>query len=236
MAVTLTGCVDFPSGEVSIDDNVCHWKGCMIFSGIHAGQVALSPGTAKCPDTYYGCVDFATGTFEVIVPESCCPCRTIGCCGCWGCENTTIKPDEMYITFSGIEDCDDKPGSSLNGDHILLLVDTPLGIMGCDCFEQQGNCSFLKQADGLFIVVTMDLDGDVTVSGLTEEPENPGSFDTAFRYSINQAPPDYQAGCVNFKSGSGDNVFISCTPGSGASGFNGSTTWSTTETEALCDG
>lgn len=72
MSVTLTGCVDFTTGKIVLDDDTCQWQTCMIFGGTHAGQVALTPNTIVCPDTYYGCVDLSTSIFEIIVPESCC--------------------------------------------------------------------------------------------------------------------------------------------------------------------
>lgn len=230
MSVTLTGCVDFVTGEVKITDSFCLWPGCMIWSGTHAGQVALSPNTADCPDTYYGCVNFPGGTFSVVVPESCCPCTPFGCCGCWGCDDVTTKPTEMALTLSGIDDCDGLPGSSLNGEHILEIDDSK-----CDC-DQTGICTFDKRTDDIIITVTMNLDGDVSVSGSTADPDNPGSFNQAFRFRVFQSPPDTQAGCIIFKSGSGDNEITTCTPSSGLSGFGGSTSWSTSEIEAICDG
>lgn len=132
MAITLTGCVNFTTGLVEIDDNVCHWTGCLVFSGTHSGQVALSPNTTKCPDTYYGCVAFPGGTFSVVVPESCCPCTEGSCCDCWGCSSEST-PTEMEITYQGIGICGGGlDGSILNGTHILDLDETQ-----CDCGDPE---------------------------------------------------------------------------------------------------
>lgn len=75
MAITLTGCYNVKTRKIIMDDDTCQWNPCMIFQGTHAGQVSLTPNTPACPDTYYGCVDFPSGTFNIVVPESCChPC------------------------------------------------------------------------------------------------------------------------------------------------------------------
>ncbi len=96
MSVTLTGCVDFSvtPAKIILDDDTCQWQTCMVFTGVHAGQVALTPNTIACPDTYYGCVDLLTGTFEVVVPESCC---ALPCTNC--SENTT--PSTITVKISG---------------------------------------------------------------------------------------------------------------------------------------
>lgn len=99
MSVTLTGCVNFRTRQVILDDDICQWKACMVFQGVHARQVALTPNTNACPDTYYGCIDFETNTFEIIVPESCCaePCGV--------CEQDTT-PATLTIKISGVQTMD----------------------------------------------------------------------------------------------------------------------------------
>jgi hypothetical protein len=82
MSVTVHGCVNWPSGEITyLNLETClAQESCVHFKGIHAGQVALSLSGAivneDCNDTFYGCVNWSTGKFQVEIPEGCCvsPC------------------------------------------------------------------------------------------------------------------------------------------------------------------
>lgn len=102
MSVTITGCVDFSvtPAKIILDDDTCQWQTCMVFKGTHARQVALTPNTLACPDTYYGCVDFITSTFSIVVPESCCaePCTNCS-------ENTTPATVTVKITGASNVSC-----------------------------------------------------------------------------------------------------------------------------------
>lgn len=125
---TIYGCVT-SSGGVIFKQDTCEYPACLELTGTHAGQVAVTIETLFCDDTFYGCVDFATGKFEVVVPDDC--CNTISGTGCAYCveDNTPIQ---IQVTFAGISDCyycDDPFGwctgwrsnvaSHVNGSHTL---------------------------------------------------------------------------------------------------------------------
>ena len=107
---TLYGCVDWATGKVQFsqtDGNVecqycssdsCIWLGCIEWDGVHAGQVAVTIDNDNCDDTYYGCVDWSTGEFEVSVPDNCC---ILG-----------EQPDYVLVTLFGGSACGcvDPPG------------------------------------------------------------------------------------------------------------------------------
>ncbi|KKM17416.1 hypothetical protein LCGC14_1675970 [marine sediment metagenome] len=111
MSETITGCVDFLTGEVKFTyDTQCTLKGCMVWEGVHAGQVAITITGGVCADTYYGCVDVTSGTFEVIIPDNCCD----ECLNCeWPgefpffIEETALIPDTYKVKFSGASNCGD---------------------------------------------------------------------------------------------------------------------------------
>lgn len=55
-----------------------------IFTGDHAGQIALTLTGANnedCNDTFYGCYDFATGKWQVVIPDGCCNPYSCSPCG-----------------------------------------------------------------------------------------------------------------------------------------------------------
>ncbi len=101
---TIYGCVTWPGGVVTFDqDPNCQYTACVDWTGIHAGQVAVTINTATCDDIYYGCVDWATNKFEVSVPDSCCWESYLNC-PCNLCEISGIQPFFIKITFTGIQD------------------------------------------------------------------------------------------------------------------------------------
>lgn len=103
---TLIGCIDFATGLAEFDQEDCEYSGCMIWQGLHAGQVAVTIDTILCDDIYYGCVIFPGGTFEVVVPDNCCEFGD----PCGECVDTPPKCISMSFTdweaccFSGIAD------------------------------------------------------------------------------------------------------------------------------------
>ncbi len=70
---TIYGCVDWTDGSIIFEQDACEYPACIIWTGEHAGQVAVTIDNDYCDDIYYGCVDWITGKFEVIVPIACCP-------------------------------------------------------------------------------------------------------------------------------------------------------------------
>lgn len=73
------------------------YAGCIIWEGEHAGQVAvwIEENYSACSscdrclgDTYYGCVNWATGQFEVEIPECC-----------------ITTPANLDVTFTGLSNC-----------------------------------------------------------------------------------------------------------------------------------
>jgi len=63
-------------GEACNSGDYC---GEFIHSGEHAGQIAVTILEANCDDTYYGCLDYETGNFQVEIPDNCCCPATGGC-------------------------------------------------------------------------------------------------------------------------------------------------------------
>lgn len=161
MSVTLTGCVDFVTGKIIFEDDICQWQACMIFSGIHAGQVALTPNISVCPDTYYGCVDFQTRTFSIVVPESCC---AVHCDTC----SLGTTPATITIKFSGIEQTDclfqtcpnpnHRGSTHVSTDLAAILNDTEFELLQSEFAECVWN-------------TTIPLDGTLTtwIHGFTSE-------------------------------------------------------------------
>ncbi len=77
-----------------------------------------------CDDTYYGCIDWTTGKFQLTVPDDCCGCE---CCSC-PCnisENDSIcfpaneTPEELCLIVSGIRRCLDNGLWDGNGTYCL---------------------------------------------------------------------------------------------------------------------
>ncbi len=87
MATTIYGCVTWATGEITfanLEDCLAQ-SSCVIFDGgAHDGQVALTLSDADnedCNDTFYGCVNWTTGKFQVVIPDDCCiPSTCPECC------------------------------------------------------------------------------------------------------------------------------------------------------------
>lgn len=113
---TITGCVKEDGSIEFFQDPDCIYSGCLVKSGVHAEQVAVTVNMAVCDDTYYGCVDKATGEFQVSVPEECCDWGEEGKenCPCHDCEpgegGLGIQPKYIDVTLSGLIVQPDKVG------------------------------------------------------------------------------------------------------------------------------
>jgi len=79
---TLYGCVDFTTGVITFtQDPDCEYPACVIWDGVHAGQMAVTVDTDNCDDTYYGYWDSVTGKFQVSIPDECCSSQCEWCDG-----------------------------------------------------------------------------------------------------------------------------------------------------------
>lgn len=78
MSITVYGCVTWPAGTITFEnlEECLVQSACIEWTGTHAGQVALTLSGATyyqgCNDTFYGCVDWTTGKFQVLIPDDCC--------------------------------------------------------------------------------------------------------------------------------------------------------------------
>lgn len=112
MARTILGLVDWSdSGKVKFGDPPCDTRidciaedveGCIEWTGDHAGQVKVIIAQAElaaCNDTYYGCVNWATGKFQITIPDNCC----VVSCHNSGTYTVTISG----CTICGGGDCSD---------------------------------------------------------------------------------------------------------------------------------
>ncbi len=134
---TIYGCVDWDDeGKVKFyqNDGCCEYIGCIEWTGIHAGQVAVTINTTECSDVYYACIDWVSGKFQVIVPDNCCDSGEDGdiicgdCCRCWPEHQTPIH---YSVMLSGIVDCGAHNGSIANGSYVLTNADCWYGGLTC---------------------------------------------------------------------------------------------------------
>lgn len=151
---TLIGCVNFATGQVIFDQGICEYAGCMIWSGTHAGQVAVTIGVGGCDDIYYGCVNFASGTFSVIVPAECCtfiPGQTALCVPCF---DPFKAPNQYNVTIADVDVCPLMPGAvDGNGVYILdiINVDCCTGTEDEDC----GGTWFYEEEESVRVSLTI---------------------------------------------------------------------------------
>ena len=140
---TIYGCVEtdgsitFPQAT-SDPERTCYHNGCIIWTGEHAGQVAVTIDNGRCDDTYYGCVDWTTGKFQVSVPSNWCALCSLGYTtvddihGCFNGPGGKL-PKMVQITFSGVRYCCD-------GELIPEFDDVPY------CFYHNIGIMYLRDA------------------------------------------------------------------------------------------
>lgn len=133
---TIYGCVNRTTGAITFAGEACdsgNYTGCIVRSGDHAGQVAVTINEANCDDTYYGCINRSTGEFQLVIPDDCCEIcggchygidvtsNGIGCATPWiYCFGSAgVSPNYLNITFSGVKKCSDGESSGLNGSWCL---------------------------------------------------------------------------------------------------------------------
>jgi len=115
MSITVYGCVAFPVGTITFEnlETCLAQSACMVFTGIHAGQVALTLSGADdpaCNDTFYGCINFSTGKFQVEIPTDCCALIFVG---------TTLSPVHNLKTNCSYNY---EYGSPANRTYFMLIL------------------------------------------------------------------------------------------------------------------
>ncbi len=102
---TITGCIDWSTNSVKFDQDSCTYTGCIIWSGVHAGQVAVTVVKPTCEDTYYADIDYSTGAWQLTLPDNCCVPGFNSDRGpfCGKCINDT--PEWLTLYFSGSTPC-----------------------------------------------------------------------------------------------------------------------------------
>ncbi len=151
---TIYGCVTWPGGVVTFDqDPGCQYTGCVDWSGLHAGQVAVTISTEICDDTYYGCVNWATNRFEVSVPDDCCIFGSHPNCPCTACEPGSggpgIQPKYIELDFTGIvsRECyigEEPPFYPFDPWYAYLPYDDLKAYLNANTFtlEKNSNCGW----------------------------------------------------------------------------------------------
>ena len=161
---TITGCVDFATGTILFapnnwcGDGQCIYDSCMVWDGLHAGQVAVTISTLSCDDIYYGCVDFVTSEFKLVVPIRCCIIcdPEYSATDCTVCDYFAADETPMYIsaTFSGVTRCSD---DSVIDDFIVCLSSTSAG--GTQC-SWASDCYIGEESDGAdYVLLRVDTGG-----------------------------------------------------------------------------
>jgi len=130
MSITVYGCVAFPAGTITFEnlETCLEQSACIIFEGVHAGQIALTLSGATnnedCNDTFYGCMNWTTGKFQVEIPTDC--CVTYPECPCepysdlyYQCYPLDKTPKNLLIRFSDVYDCNDSL-LSINGQWFCI--------------------------------------------------------------------------------------------------------------------
>jgi len=137
MSITIYGCVAFPAGTITFEnlETCLEQSACIIFEGVHAGQIALTLSGATnnedCNDTFYGCMNWTTGKFQVEIPTDCCEEYGYDCnkCSagqtpkCVTLEFTDVVFCNGCYLYSGNYFCSwEFLNLQLNGKHILKQV------------------------------------------------------------------------------------------------------------------
>jgi len=226
---TLYGCVTWPGGVVSFDQYPdCTYNGCIEWTGIHAGQVAVTVSTDECDDIYYGCVDWSTGKFEVSVPEDCCTHISYkGCTQCfcfvvgdaWVVDTAYSPGANVWVVLNSrryvcevehTSTINDRPGSGANWDDFWERVPntTPktytLVISGVSLCS--GGCESRPDVNGTYVLCwNTRTDGEVVGGAagtcLYEQVYDVGG--TRVNYEITLSDETYSRTEIKASTGSG---------------------------------
>ena len=139
MSITVYGCVSY-AGAITFENlEACLvQEACVVVSGEHAGQVALTLSDANnnddCNDTFYGCVNWSTRKFQVIIPDDCC---VVGD----DCEYCTPgeTPASIQVTIAGVLVC---CPDCCSYNHERCSRNATLDIDGVYVVPQLGSCTW----------------------------------------------------------------------------------------------
>ncbi len=147
--MTIEGCVTWPSGGITFAGYACDdgdYTGCIVWTGEHAGQVAVEVVEANCDDTYYGCVDWADdGKFKVEIPDDC--CITPGY-DCGICEAGTT-PAQIDLTISDLVLCEGCVGDDYNSVILDLIQENIEGTWRVSQRAEEYPCEWVTPSLGL---------------------------------------------------------------------------------------
>lgn len=156
----LTGCIHFNTGQISFtQDPDCIYTGCLVTTGLHAGQIAVTVNTPYCDDIYYGCVDWSTGQFKVNVPSDCCEQFPYEVCPCAACAETGGQHNSISVSYTGsgfdvcwcpsYQNCHENIGldQAFSGSTVCQLYMD-------ECSPAQGDCCIYVGEDELPASVT----------------------------------------------------------------------------------
>lgn len=119
---TIYGCVD--GTTVTFQGEACDsgdYTGCIVTSGTYEGMVAVTISEAFCDDTYYGCVNWTTGKFQLTIPRT--------CCYEYDCEACDAQPGTVRVVISNVVDCTECNGPYMEGEQWIKYT-APSDIAG----------------------------------------------------------------------------------------------------------
>jgi hypothetical protein len=208
MSITVYGCVAFPAGTITFEnlETCLAQSACIVFTGDHAGQVALTLSGADdpaCNDTFYGCVNFTTGKFQVEIPTDC--CKEYGN-DCSYCEVGKV-PKYITLVITGVVPMPCCPSAyngyktnviNVNGTFILTQdpddscrwqLYEPSGNFGNWSYWNWGDCTydpyFTAEFPERLIEVKKLSDSSVVIHSYFHDISLPLGWILGFRYSGN---------------------------------------------------
>ncbi|MHB9070480.1 MAG: hypothetical protein ACYC54_08920 [Sedimentisphaerales bacterium] len=157
----LDGCVKFYTSQsdsgfylvyfnTSTTCRSCQYKGCLMESGDHAGQVRVIINDGTCNDTYYACIDWDNGGyFKLTIPDSCCQVWFDDCDnsqGDYGCGwEAGFVPNQIVVHIKGIRRCSDDTIIEELEDKCFCLSQNNDPGYGCDNMSWAGGRAKAKQ-------------------------------------------------------------------------------------------
>lgn len=179
MSMTIYGRVDWDIKLIKFGDPDCGDRydcidedlvGCVIMDGgIHDGQVELTitqADNSNCNDTYYGCVDWETGKFQIEIPEPCCIGNE-----CVGANCIPYTPYAVSLTVTNLLACvecvyDYKLAWLLPqiGPITLLQQADPCEYLGNRPASYWGEYKYYPGVPCTGTPTTYDVDGSITFS------------------------------------------------------------------------
>jgi len=124
---TIYGCVDWVTGNVVFEGEACDggdYTGCVIYSGVHANQVAVTINEVNCDDTYYACVNWAAGgRFELQIPDNCCIVLGDQCDHC----DVDATPATVTVDIGDVSACSTCMATETQSTRWLQLPVSPAG-------------------------------------------------------------------------------------------------------------